>query len=349
MPTTGAEEVTPRRTTRLDTAASRRLIDTALGLRTGGSIVDRIMSSGPRKKKSNNSSATSKNSATSSSSRQKSKVAVALTRNDQHVKGGHSMDIDDEEGEGIVNSPPSSSTSTQEVDESIDHLNSVLRRYIPISTKGNDDENESDGEDDSDDNNAWQDPMKAFGDIQEARERMMDACRQHEDHMRSEQRRNSEDVEEDDDDDNGGGHANGGGDDSDEFRALYMNIMTTAFAAELDDIRTGRAVAKASGKKSSKRKKVSMMEEGDNMFVDPDHIKDDAAKEEEEEPLVQENIDLEVLVDMLQGGMRSFAAKERKMLIEQSKRKEGRAAAAEEEEGGVLTPHERRRKMLGFR
>lgn len=140
-----------------------------------------------------------------------------------------------------------------------------------------------------------------------------------------------------------------------EFRALYMATTTTAFAAELDDIRTGRAAAKASGKRGSKRKKAggakgtnASTTDVDNIFVDPDHMKQDA-EEEEEEPLVHENIDVEVLVDILQGGMRSFTANERKMLIEESKRrKDSEEGGGEDGEGDIVTPHERRRKMLGF-
>ena len=244
------------------------------------------------------------------------------------------MDIDEED------------TSTfAQVDESIDNLNSVLRRYIPIASKtaGEDESDNNDGTED-----AWKDPIKAFGDIQEARERMMDACNKHEEYLRSQQRRDSE--EEDDDDDNTN-------DDDEEFRALYMTAMTTAFAVELDDIRTGRAAAKASGKKGSKRKKAggangtnasTMMMDAYNIFVDPDHMKEDAG-EEEEEPLVQENIDVDVLVDILQGGMRSFTANERKILIEESKRrKDSEEGGGEDGEGDIVTPHERRRKMLGF-
>ena len=64
---------------------------------------------------------------------------------------------------------------------------------------------------------------------------------------------------------------------------------------------------------------------------------------------MQENIDVEVLVDILQGGMSSFSVKETKMLVEESRRRrrKNEVAAAEEEED-VMTPHERRRKMLGF-
>ena len=70
-----------------------------------------------------------------------------------------------------------------------------------------------------------------------------------------------------------------------------------------------RAAARASGKKGNKRKKAGGAKgtNPDNIFVDPDHMKEDA-EEEEEETLVQENIDVEVLVDILQGGMRSFTA-----------------------------------------
>ena len=239
------------------------------------------------------------------------------------------MDIDEED------------TSTfAQVDESIDNLNSVLRRYIPIesNTAGEDESNNDDGAE-----YAWEDPIKAIGDIQEARERMMDACNKHEKYLRSQQRRDSEEEDDDDDDDNTN-------DDDEEFRALYMATMTTAFAAELDDIRTGRAAARASGKKGNKRKKAGGAKgtNPDNIFVDPDHMKEDA-EEEEEEPLVQENIDVDVLVDILQGGMRSFTANERKMLIEESKRrKDSEEGGGEDGEGDIVTPHERRRKMLGF-
>ena len=324
----GVEEVTAtttrRRTARLDTEASRRLIDNALGLRTAGSSGTssacgfNIMSTPARRRQSRSKGTSKKSSATKSGGR-KSK---ASDREEQQEIEDQHMAMDEED------------TSTfAQVDESIDNLNSVLRRYIPIesNTADEDESNKDDGAED-----AWEDPIKAIGDIQEARERMMDACNKHEEYLRSQQRRDSE--EEDDDDDNTN-------DDDEEFRALYMTTMTTAFAAELDDIRTGRAAARAFGKKGNKRKKAT---NPDNIFVDPDHMKEDA-EEEEEETLVQENIDVEVLVDILQGGMRSFTANERKMLIEESKRrKDSEEGGGEDGEGDIVTPHERRRKMLGF-
>jgi hypothetical protein len=170
---------------------------------------------------------------------------------------------------------------------------------------------------------------------------MMDACDKHEEHVQSQQAKKIEDDEVDSQREI-----------EDEFRSLYMNTMTTAFAAELDDIRTGKASAKNTKRKKGGAKKATdaataMIMDADNMFVAPDHVKD--GDPEEKEPLVQENIDVEVLVDILQGGMSSFSAKERKMLIEESKhrRRKNEAAAAVEEED-IMTPHERRRKMLGF-
>ena len=331
-----------RPTARLDTAASRRLIDNALGVRTansGSNSTDKgtIMST-PRNRSSKSKGKKSSTPAVSSGRNSK----AAKSREEHHEVVDQQMAIDEE---GISNddapspnaSTRSGSTSAQ-IDESIDHLNSVLRRYIPVTASETANEDESDNSDAED---AWQNPIKAFGDIQEARDRMMDACNKHDEYMRSHKKRGSEEQEEDDDTND------------EEFRALYMSTMTTAFAAELDDIRTGRAAAKASGKKSCKRKKVggakgtnaSTIMDADNMFVDPDHMKEDAA-EEEEEPLVQENIDVEVLVDILQGGMRSFTAKERKMLIEESKRRKDGGEG--NEEGDIVTPHARRRKMLGF-
>ena len=339
----GVEEVAAitatRRTARLDTVASRRLIDNALGLRTAsssgkssaGNKATIIMSTPARSKSRSN-----KKSSTAKSSGRQSK---AVEREERRGITYQHMDIDDED---VADAPSLSSTSAQ-VDESIDHLNSVLRRYIPIVSKTAD-EDDSDNSDGAD---AWEDPIKALSDIQDARERMMDACNNHDEHMRSQRTKDSK-GDDDDDDSN---------DDDEEFRALYMATMTTAFATELDDIRTGRAAAKASGKKSSKRKKVggakrdesTTIMDADNMFVEPDHMKADAG-EEEGEPLVQENIDVEVLVDILQGGMRSFTAKERKMLLEESKRRKDLDDGGEgDEEGDIFTPHDRRRKMLGFR
>ena len=329
----GVEEVTAtttrRRTARLDTEASRRLIDNALGLRTAGSSgtssagnkAASIMSTPARRRQSRSKGTSKKSSATKSGGR-KSK---ASDREEQQEIEDQHMAMDEED------------TSTfAQVDESIDNLNSVLRRYIPIesNTAGEDESNNDDGAE-----NAWEDPIKAFGDIQEARDRMMDACNKHEKYLRSQQRRDGEEEDDDDDDDD---NIN---DDDEEFRALHMATMTTAFAAELDDIRTGRAAARAFGKKGNKRKKAT---NPDNIFVDPDHMKEDA-EEEEEEPLVQENIDVDVLVDILQGGMRSFTANERKILIEESKRrKDSEEGGGEDGEGDIVTPHERRRKMLGF-
>ena len=343
MPTGDAEEAAAptrrsRRTAKLDTEVSRRFIENALGIpstsRNGDTRIIMPKST----------------AAAGKSRRAKSKAAAREEKQDEEdhpvqPEGEQGMDIDEEEESGDGNNWSLNSTMA-EVDASIDHLNSVLRRYIPKKPKSRSegdqvDEDESDDETDS--ANAWNDPMQAFRDIQEARERMMDACDKHEEHVLSQQAKRSQDdgdsqreIEE-------------------EFRALYMNTMTTAFAAELDDIRTGRASAKNAKRKKGGAKKPTdaaeaMIMDADNTFVAPDHTKDGADEDpEEKEPPVQENIDVEVLVDILQGGMSSFSVKERKMLVEESRRRrrKNEVAAAEEEED-VMTPHERRRKMLGF-
>ena len=341
MPTGDAEEATAptrrsRRAAKLDTAASRRFIENALDIPSNSRNGDRIIM--PKS-----------TAAAGKSRRAKSKAS----RQQEQDEGDHpvqpeveqGMDIDEEEEE-IGDGNKSLNSTMAEVDASIDHLNSVLRRYIPKKPKSRSDGDEVDqdvADDEPDSDNAWDDPMQAFRDIQEARERMMDACDKHEEHVRSQQAKRSQDDE---------------GDSQreieEEFRALYMNTMTTAFAAELDDIRTGRASTKNAKRKKGGAKKATdaaaTVMDADNMFVAPDHVKDGADEDpEEKEPLVQENIDVEVLVDILQGGMSSFSAKERKMLTEESKRRrrKNEVAAAEKEED-VMTPHERRRKMLGF-
>ena len=336
MPNGDAEEATAptqrsRRAAKLDTAASRRFIENALGIPSNSRSGDRIIM--PKS-----------TVAAGKSRRAKSKEARGEQKQDEgdhpaQSEGEQDMDIDEKEESGDGNN-----STLAEVDASIDHLNSVLRRYIPKPKSRSDgdqvDQDVADDETDSD--NDWGDPMQAFRDIQEARERMMDACDKHEEHVRSQQAKRSQDDEGDSQQEI-----------EEDFRALYMHTMTTAFAAELDDIRTGRASAKNTKRKKGGAKKgidaAATMMDADNMFVAPDHIKDGADEDpEEKEPLVQENIDVEVLVDILQGGMNSFSANERKMLIEESKwrRRKDEVVAASEED--VMTPHERRRKMLGF-
>ena len=284
------------------------------------------------------------------SRRAKSKEARGEQKQDEgdhpvQPEGEQDMDIDDE-GESDDGTNVSLNSTIAEVDASIGHLNSVLRRYIskkPKSRNEGDQVDQVGADDKSDSDNTWEDPMQVFRDIQEARERMMGACDKHEKHVRSQQAKRSQDDE---------------GDSQreieEEFRALYMNTMTTAFATELDDIRTGRASAKNTKRKKGAAKKATdaaaTVMDADNMFVAPDHVKDGADEDpEEKEPLAQENIDVEVLVDILQGGMSSFSANERTMLIEEGKRKRWKnEVAAVEEEEGIMTPHERRRKMLGF-
>ena len=342
MPTGDVEEATAparrsRRTAKLDTSASRRFVENALGIPSTSRNGDtRIIMP--------------KSLAAGKSRRAKSKAARGEQKQDEddhpvHPEGEQDMNIDEEEESGGGNNRSLNSTMA-EVDASIDHLNSVLRRYIPKPKSRNEgdqvDTDEVDDKPDSD--NAWDNPMQAFRDIQEARERMMDACDKHEEHVRSQQAKRRQDDEVDSQCEI-----------EEEFRALYMNTMTTAFAAELDDIRTGRASAKNAKRKKGGAKKPTdaaeaMIMDADNMFVAPDHTKDGADEDpEEKEQPVQENIDVEVLVDILQGGMSSFSVKERKMLVEESRRRrrKNEVAAAEEEED-VMTPHERRRKMLGF-
>ena len=280
------------------------------------------------------------------SSRAKSKGARGEQKQDEgdhpiQTEGEQDMDIDEKEESGDGNNSSLNLTMV-EVDASIDRLNSVLRRYIPKPKSESDQVDQDDADDESDTDNAWEDPMQAFRDMQEARERMMDACDKHEEHVLSQQAKRSQDDEGDSQQEI-----------EEDFRALYMNTMTTAFAAELDDIRTGRASAKNTKRKKGGAKKgidaAATMMDADNMFVAPDHIKDGADEDpEEKEPLVQENIDVEVLVDILRGGMSSFSAKERKMLIEEGKRRRRKDEVVAASEEDVLTPHDRRRKMLGF-
>ena len=338
MPTDAEEATAPtrrsRRTAKLDTAASRRFIESALGIPSNSQNGDRVIM--PKS-----------TVAAGKSRRAKSKEARGEQKQDEgdhpvQPEGEQDMDIDDED-ESDVGTNVSLNPTIAEVDASIGHLNSVLRRYIPKKPKSRTEGDQVDADDKSDSDNTWDDPMQAFRDIQEARVRMMDACDKHEEHVRSQQAKRSQDDE---------------GDSQreieDKFRALYMTTMTTAFAADLDDIRTGRASTKNAKRKKGVAKKATdaaaTVMDADNMFVAPDHVKDGADEDpEEKEPLVQENIDVEVLVDILQGGMSSFSAKERKMLIEEGKRRmrKNEVAAAEKEED-VMTPHERRRKMLGF-
>jgi len=247
------------------------------------------------------------------------------------------MDIDDGgsgSGSGSTTSSSEANPAIAQVEEAATNLTSVLNRYIG-----------HDGDDDDDDNGdeQWADnPLGVFEEIQRARDKVSAACRKYDEDNKSVAHSSRGD---------------GGADvptrvDEDEFRTLYLDTITTAFASELDDIRTGkvRTVAKSSksgkkrkknagGDKSSKGKEDA---EEENIFVEPDHATEQVAA----------NIDVNVLIDLIQAGMSSFTQEERAMLIEESNKKkherENEDSDNNNEDDIGLTPHEQRRRMLGF-
>jgi len=247
------------------------------------------------------------------------------------------MDIDNGgggsgSGSGCTTSSSEANPAIAQVEEAATNLTSVLNRYIG-----------HDGDDDDDDNGdeQWADnPLGVFEEIQRARDMLSAACRKYDEDNKSVAHSSSGD---------------GGADvpsrvDEDEFRTLYVDTITTAFASELDDIRTGkvRTVAKSSksgkkrkknagGDKSSKGKEDA---EEENIFVEPDHATEQVAA----------NIDVNILVDLIQAGMSSFTQEERAMLIEESNKKkherENEDSDNNNEDDIGLTPHEQRRRRL---
>lgn len=226
------------------------------------------------------------------------------------------------------------SSLTARVEEAADNLTLVLNRYVG----------------DQGEKGEWENPLKVFEDISRERDKVSAACRQKDADNASLQSSNHQHVP---------GASSGTNEEG--FRSLYMDIITTAFSAELDDIRTGRVrAATKPPSRGNKRKKgttattsskghdaAADSKGGESIFVDPDHEKE--ATEIEASSQQAEKFDVDVLIDIIQAGMNCFTEEERAMLQEECTQREKKYNDDDGDDKSIgLTPHEQRRIMLGF-
>ena len=195
--------------------------------------------------------------------------------------------------------------SMLEINKAADHLQSVL-------------------------NHREHDPLEAFRSIQEARDQLSMAVQRRDEVMASasDEQQITEET---------------GKVSEEEFRGMYMEMMTTAFASELDDIRTGKAAVLATSKKRKKKSAAANAMDEDNVFVAPPEQEADAEAAKRQ----AEDIDVDVLVNILQSGARAFSKEEKAILAEERERANRRS----DDDGGstdAMTPHERRRRLVGL-
>jgi len=128
------------------------------------------------------------------------------------------------------------------------------------------------------------------------------------------------------------------------FREIYMEMMTKAFATELDDMRCGRTIDTGSGASSSGKgngEKLPSILDQDNILM-PDNDEDDGSQ------IKGGGIDVEVLIRSLQSGMDVWTDEERQLVIDEQFTQNRRSSADESSrgEGSLMTPHEHRRRLL---
>jgi ABC-type transporter MlaC component len=118
--------------------------------------------------------------------------------------------------------------------------------------------------------------------------------------------------------------------DEETFRKVYMDMITKAFADELDDLRHGRV------KDKGKKKKKKAME-GEEVLKQHNVIVPNINKEE-----ILKGDDVKVLVSCLESGMDIWTDDEKRFLI--SKKESQKTNTKSDEK--VITLHERRRRAL---
>ena len=117
--------------------------------------------------------------------------------------------------------------------------------------------------------------------------------------------------------------------DNNQFREVYMNLVTEAFADELDDLRHGKIQKDESMKK---KKKSGDVNHSFNIVIPEERNSGDG------------NVDMDILADMLESGMVGWSPEEKELLLKDWKH--GQSEGSAEVNVDDLTPHERRRNIL---
>mmetsp|Transcript_2790 Transcript_2790/g.3289 ORF Transcript_2790/g.3289 Transcript_2790/m.3289 type:complete len:266 (-) Transcript_2790:328-1125(-) len=127
------------------------------------------------------------------------------------------------------------------------------------------------------------------------------------------------------------------------FRDAYMEMITEAFADELDDLRHGKVTNYNTKKKKKKKKRKSnnMSNNGDDDDGDCEAIlkQDNIVMPNEEDEQLDENVDVEVLASCLESGMDIWTKEEKMLLAFDNNKNIG-------EMKNRVRPHERRRREL---
>jgi hypothetical protein len=113
------------------------------------------------------------------------------------------------------------------------------------------------------------------------------------------------------------------------FRDVYMNLVTEAFADELDDLRHGKLQNDDDAKKKMKNLDESILQQ-DNIVIPKERNSDGV------------NVDMEILAEMLESGMEGWDQEQKELLLQDWKVSQGEGTMELEE----LTPHERRRRVI---
>lgn len=162
------------------------------------------------------------------------------------------------------------------------------------------------------------------------------------------------------DDDESGTSSSSGSADRDEegegdaqFQAQHMDLVTHAFADELEALRSGRPSAAnrgaAAAAAQSKKKKKKARNGG---LVDNDDVEPEVALQIEDDAnagAAAPSIDVQVLADCLRTTGDVWTDEERELLLlEGGGYRRRRGGTTLDGADAVLTPHERRRRALGF-
>ena len=138
----------------------------------------------------------------------------------------------------------------------------------------------------------------------------------------------------------------------DRFQAVHMEWATTAFAEELEALRTGQLETLTSKRKQKKCAAINVEpEDSSALALDPTQYSFVLASKGEKGggAAAAEEIEVQVLADMLQSGSQFLSSAEKKMLLGARQRAVASSASGDvvEERNGISL-HDRRKRELGF-